>query len=178
MWNREADIRFLHRETLDRQQKCPRWDLQAFKYISKLLEFCRVAGRENQENRIRILVPALCVHVRLKRRKRDTKGGRVYAWVSQAIVPENLTRTQDILNAFMQQCSCRNKGSAIKSKAAPLPSDPPASPNSARTACWSCRKLGFYDSVISVKLYHVFHSDRQTDARLEPKRAIWVNCNG
>lgn len=50
MWNREADIRFLHRETLDRQQRCSLWDLQAFKYISKLLELCRVAGRENQEN--------------------------------------------------------------------------------------------------------------------------------
>lgn len=36
-------------------------------------------------------------------RKRDTKRDGVRAWVTQAIVPENLTRTQDILQTFMQQ---------------------------------------------------------------------------
>lgn len=35
----------------------------------------------------------------------DIKRDRVRAWVSQAIVPENLTRTQDILKMFMQQWS-------------------------------------------------------------------------
>lgn len=44
---------------------------------------------------------AVCVFER--ERKRDTKRDRVCAWVSQAIVPENLTWTQDILKTFTQQ---------------------------------------------------------------------------
>lgn len=55
---------------------------------------------------------AACVCVCV--RKRDTK--RVRAWVSQAIVPENLTWTQDILKTFMQQWS--DKQNAVIGKKA------------------------------------------------------------
>lgn len=46
-----------------------------------------------------------CVCVFESQRKTDTQRHSVCAWVSQAIVPENLTRTQDILQTFMQQWS-------------------------------------------------------------------------
>lgn len=46
-----------------------------------------------------------CQCVSLKERKKNTKRDWAHAWMSQAIVPENLTQTQDILKTFMQLLS-------------------------------------------------------------------------